>query len=125
MLYYFINGHVTLNPDSFQFSILKHFSTWWNLTQTVEARTSHEEENMLNKSVSHSRPLVDDYEYGAVGGRGIGRGNKNTWRNPACAVLYATNLTQPDLGSNSGLRDRTPETNCLNNGMTLRMCLNL
>jgi hypothetical protein len=46
---------------------------------------------------------VDDRvinEYGAVGGRRIGKGNRSTWREPVPASFCGPNPTWPDLGPN-------------------------
>jgi hypothetical protein len=46
----------------------------------------------------------------AVGGIKIGKGNKNTLRNPPTATLSTIAPTLCDLGSNPGHRDGNQET---------------
>jgi hypothetical protein len=37
--------------------------------------------------------MIDDGDYGAVGGMKIGRGNRSTLRKPSPAALFTTNPT--------------------------------
>jgi hypothetical protein len=59
---------------------------------------------------------MKDDECGAVGGMRIGRGNRNTRKEPARATFSNTNPTLPDLGSKPGSRGGNPVTNRLSYG---------
>jgi hypothetical protein len=56
-----------------------------------------------------------DYDYGAVGGMRIGRGNRSTRRKPA-PVPPCSPQNPHDLGSNPGSRGGKPATNRLSYG---------
>jgi hypothetical protein len=56
--------------------------------------------------------MIDDDDYGAVGGMRIGRGNRSTRRKPAPVQLYPPQIPH-DLGSNPGRRGGKPATNRL------------
>jgi hypothetical protein len=62
--------------------------------------------------------MIDDGDYGAIGGIKIGRGNRSTRRKPA--PLSTTNPTLPEPGSNPGRRGGNPATNCLSYGAALQ-----
>jgi hypothetical protein len=59
--------------------------------------------------------IIDDDDYGAVGGMKIGRGNRSTRRKPAPVPLCPPQIPH-DLGSNPGRRGGKPATNRLSYG---------
>jgi hypothetical protein len=59
--------------------------------------------------------MLDDDDYGAVGGMRIGRGNRSTRRKPAPVPLCPPQIPH-DLGSKSGRRGGKPATNRLSYG---------
>jgi hypothetical protein len=59
--------------------------------------------------------MIDDDDYGAVGGMRIGKGNRSTRRKPAPVPLCTPQIPH-DLGSNPGRRGGKPATNRLSYG---------
>jgi hypothetical protein len=59
--------------------------------------------------------MIEDDDYGAVGGIRIGRGNRSTRRKPAPVPLCPPQVPH-DLGSNPGRRSGKPATNRLSYG---------
>jgi hypothetical protein len=66
--------------------------------------------------------MVDDDDYGAVGGMRLGRGNRSTRRKPAPVPLCPPQIPH-DLGSNPGRRGGKPATNRLSCGTASTSCL--
>jgi hypothetical protein len=62
--------------------------------------------------------MIDDDDYGAIGGMSIGRGNRSTRRKPAPMPLCPPQIPH-DLGSNPGRRGWKPATNRWSYGMTI------
>jgi hypothetical protein len=65
--------------------------------------------------------MIDDDEWGAVGGMRIGNGNRRAERKPVPVSLSSTSLTRHGLGSNSGRRGGKAVTNRLSCNMALRV----
>jgi hypothetical protein len=66
--------------------------------------------------------MIDEDDYGAVGGMRIGWGNRSTRRKPASVPLCPPQIPH-DLGSNPGRRGGKPATNRLSYGTALKETL--
>jgi hypothetical protein len=101
-------------------SLGRHNRPLWVAVQGLIRPTPYTYKSLGTAATSgllYKPQMIDEDEFGAIGGMKIGRGNRSTRRKPVPAPLCpTTNPTWPDPGSNPGRHGGKPATNLLSYG---------